>query len=51
MIDKVFAGHFAAGWIESWNAPALDRILSQYTDDFERSSPVIIKMTDEPSGI
>jgi len=51
MIDKTFADHFAADWIDSWNAHDLDRILSHYIDDFEMSSPVIIKVAGEPSGI
>jgi hypothetical protein len=50
MIDKVFAEHFATDWIASWNAHDLDRILSHYTDDFEMSSPVIVKVAGEPSG-
>ena len=50
MIDKTFADHFAADWIDSWNTHDLDRILSHYTDDFEMSSPVIIKVAGEPSG-
>ncbi|MHB8427936.1 MAG: nuclear transport factor 2 family protein [Acidiferrobacterales bacterium] len=50
MIDKAFADHFAAEWIESWNGHDLDRILSHYTDDFEMSSPIIIKVAGEPSG-
>jgi ketosteroid isomerase-like protein len=44
MIDKAFADHFAADWIDSWNKHDLDRILSHYIDDFEMSSPVIIKV-------
>lgn len=50
MIDKAFADHFAAEWVESWNAHDLDRILLHYTDDFEMTSPVITKIMDEPSG-
>ncbi|MBI5559564.1 MAG: nuclear transport factor 2 family protein [Deltaproteobacteria bacterium] len=50
MIDKAFADHFAADWIDAWNNHDLDRILSHYIDDFEMSSPVIIKMAGEPSG-
>ena len=50
MLDKAFADHFAADWIDSWNTHDLDRILSHYTDDFEMSSPVIIKVAGEPSG-
>lgn len=50
MIDKEFAEHFAADWIDSWNKHDLLRILSHYTDDFEMSSPIIIKVAGEPSG-
>lgn len=50
MIEKDFAEHFAADWIDSWNKHDLVRILSHYTDDFEMSSPVIIKIAGEPSG-
>ena len=49
-MDKAFAEHFAADWIESWNAHDLRRILSHYADDFEMSSPVIIQVAAEPSG-
>ena len=50
MIDKTFADHFAADWIDSWNNQDMVRILSHYADDFEMSSPVIIKVAGEPSG-
>jgi len=51
MINKIFAEHFASDWIESWNSHDLNRILSHYTDDFEMSSPAIIKVAGKPSGI
>ena len=51
MIDKAFADHFAADWIYAWNKHDLVRILSHYADDFEMSSPVIVKIVGEPSGI
>jgi ketosteroid isomerase-like protein len=50
MIDKAFAEHFAADWIDSWNEQDLVRVLSHYTDDFEMSSPVIVSLAGEPSG-
>jgi ketosteroid isomerase-like protein len=50
MLDKTFAEHFATDWIESWNSHDLDRILSHYSDDFEMSSPIIIKIAEVPSG-
>jgi hypothetical protein len=50
MIDKAFADHFAADWIDAWNKRDLVRVLSHYADDFEMSSPLIIKVTGEPTG-
>lgn len=51
MIDRVFADHFARDWIDSWNKHDLERILSHYADDFEMSSPRIIIVAKEPSGV
>ena len=51
MIDKVFAEDFALDWIDSWNNRDLERILFHYTDDFEMSSPVIVRIAKEPSGL
>ncbi len=50
MVTQNFASHFAADWIAAWNAHDLERVLAHYTDDFEMTSPVIIKVTGEPSG-
>jgi hypothetical protein len=50
MLDAKWAEQFAEEWIESWNSHDLDRILSHYTDDFEMTSPFIIKRMKEPSG-
>lgn len=50
MIDKAFAEHFAKDWVDAWNGHDLERVLSHYTDDFEMSSPVIVKIAGEPSG-
>jgi ketosteroid isomerase-like protein len=50
-MEKSFADTFAADWINSWNSHDLERVLSHYADDFEMSSPVIIEVAGEPSGI
>ena len=50
MLDKNFADHFAAEWIEAWNSHDLDRVLSHYSEDFEMSSPYIAQVAGEPSG-
>lgn len=50
MIDKAFADHFAEEWVAAWNAHDLERVLAHYTEDFEMTSPVIIKVTGDASG-
>ncbi|HZW25345.1 MAG TPA: nuclear transport factor 2 family protein [Gallionella sp.] len=50
-MEQTFAEHFAADWVDSWNAHDIDRILSHYAEDFEMSSPVIIQVAGEPSGV
>ena len=42
---------FAPEWIAAWNSRDLDRVLSHYTDDFEMSSPLIVALMNEPSGV
>lgn len=51
MIDKTFVAHFAADWIDSWNSHDMERILSHYRDDFVMSSPKIVQIAGEPSGV
>lgn len=51
MIDKEFAEHFAREWIDAWNSHDLNRVLSHYSDQFEMSSPVIIQVVGESSGM
>jgi ketosteroid isomerase-like protein len=41
---------FAEGWVSAWNARDLDRILAHYSDDFEMTTPFIVKMMGTPSG-
>lgn len=51
MISSEFARHFAEDWVAAWNAHDLERILAHYSDDFEMSSPIIIQLAGEPSGV
>jgi ketosteroid isomerase-like protein len=51
MISSEFAERFAEEWIAAWNAHDLPRVLSHYRDDFEMSSPRIVEVAGEPSGI
>ena len=50
MMNKEQATEFAEEWVTAWNSHDLDKILSHYEDDFEMSSPMIIKVMGEPSG-
>jgi len=49
-MEKHQAQAFAQEWVAAWNARDLGRILSHYEDDFEMSSPAIVKLMGEPSG-
>ena len=49
-MNKQQAERFAEEWVAAWNAHDLDRILSHYDDDFEMSSPAIVKLAGDPSG-
>jgi hypothetical protein len=49
-LTQDFARHFAAEWIDAWNAHDLERVLSHYDDEFEMSSPLIARLAGEPSG-
>lgn len=49
-MDVQFATQFAAEWIAAWNAHDVDRVLAHYAEDFEMSSPVIVRIAGEPSG-
>ena len=50
VIDRKFAEQFAEDWIAAWNSHDLERVLAHYSDDFEMSSPFIVKIAGEPSG-
>ncbi len=50
MISAEQSRTFAQEWIESWNSHDLDRIMAHYSDDFQMTSPFIIKLMNDPSG-
>jgi ketosteroid isomerase-like protein len=50
MMTREQAVRFAEEWVAAWNAHDLDRVLAHYTDDFEMTSPFIVRMLDEPTG-
>ena len=49
-MDLAFAQRFAEDWVAAWNSHELDRILEHYDEDFEMSSPLIVRIAGEPSG-
>lgn len=49
-MNKEQAEKFAEEWIDAWNSHDIDKILAHYDDEFEMSSPAIIKLTGGPSG-
>lgn len=51
MMTAKQANSFADEWIAAWNSHDLERILSHYKDDFEMSSPMIITVMGESSGM
>ena len=51
MLSRERALEFAKEWIDAWNAHDLNQILSHYSDDFEMTSPRIVQMMNEPTGI
>lgn len=50
LIDESFARRFAQAWIDAWNAHDLDQVLAHYEDDFVFQSPMITRITGNPSG-
>lgn len=50
MISIHQAEKFAQAWVDSWNSHDLDRIMSHYADDFEMTSPFIVRLMNEPTG-
>ncbi len=44
------ADEFVREWIDAWNARDLERVLSHWAEDCEFTSPLVVKLTGEPSG-
>lgn len=45
------AERFAQSWLAAFNAKDLDAILAHYAEDVEHSSPTVVRLLGEPSGI
>ena len=42
--------NFISDWLTGWNKHDLSSILAHYTDDFEMTSPAIVRVTGRPEG-
>ena len=42
---------FAKSWLAAFNAQDLDAIMSHYAENVEHSSPTVVRILGEPSGI
>lgn len=42
---------FAKSWLSAFNAQDLDAILAHYADDVEHSSPTVVRLLGEPTGV
>jgi len=49
-MDHTQALKFAEQWVTAWNQHDLAAILSHYTEDFSMTTPMIQKLTGDPSG-
>ena len=50
-MEPVNYQQFAQEWIAGWNSHDLEQVLAHYEEDFEMSSPGIVQLTGEPSGV
>jgi ketosteroid isomerase-like protein len=51
MISEEQAASFAEEWYAAWNAHDLDEILAHYAEDVEFTSPFVVALNNEPSGV
>ncbi|MEO5777278.1 MAG: nuclear transport factor 2 family protein [Flavobacterium sp.] len=51
MITKEIAGAFAKEWVDAWNSHDIEKILSQYSEDFTIESPMAVKLYPQSKGI
>lgn len=51
MITEERAKEFSEGWIASWNAHDIERIMSYYAENVEYYSPFVVKLTGIKSGM
>lgn len=42
---------FARSWLDAFNAKDMDAILAHYAEDIEHSSPTVVRLLGDPSGV
>lgn len=51
MLTRDFAERFAHEWTAAWNSRDLERVLERYADEVEVSSPLVVSVGGETSGV
>jgi len=49
-LDEIQAREIASEWVAAWNSHDLDRIMAHYSEDVVLTSPVAVRLLDDPSG-
>jgi ketosteroid isomerase-like protein len=50
MMTEARADELVREWIDAWNARDLERVLAHWSDQCVFSSPLVVKVTGDPSG-
>jgi hypothetical protein len=50
-MDAAFAEHFAAEWLDAWNAHDLEAILRHFDDDVVFTSPLALQIVEVSRGV
>ena len=51
MISQDKAREIALEWIDAWNSHDIDSIMSHYSEDVELTSPNVVKLLGDESGV
>ena len=51
MITENIALHIGIDWVNDWNSHDLDRVMRHYADDIHFTSPFVIKINNDPTGV
>ena len=51
LAQRVEPEAFAKSWMDAFNAGDVDAIMAHYAEDVEHSSPTVVRLLSEPSGV